>query len=232
MAKVSCPDCQPRVLRRFDPGLPPREMLLIFARCPDVGACKTRLIPVFGAAGATGIHRRLLARTLTAAAQACPPLMRRCRLAQTGISLSELQHLAAANCPQAEIVPQASGDLGTRLAAAIGAAFEEGLERVVAIGTDCPDLTASLIDHAFRLLSPCDVVLGPTEDGGYYLIGLNAPRPDLFRDVDWGTERVLMQTMNHAYDRELTIGMLPELRDVDRPEDVRIEELVAGEMPV
>ncbi len=224
-------DRGPKRLRRIDPASPPREMLLVFARCPDVGACKTRLIPAFGAAGAADIHRRLLQQTFDVVGRACPPGLRRCQIQQTGTALKELQSLVAAHCPQAEVVAQPPGDLGFRLQVGISAAFSSGLHKVVAIGTDCPELEVALLDHAFRWLSQADVVLGPAADGGYYLIGLNAPHSELFRDVDWGTHRVFRQTIDRADELDLTVRLLPELRDVDRPEDVRVNELLDVELP-
>jgi rSAM/selenodomain-associated transferase 2/rSAM/selenodomain-associated transferase 1 len=115
---------------------------------------------------------------------------------------------------------QGSGDLGQRMAIALQQALEAGARRVVLIGSDCPFLTPTLLDQAFEALQHHDLVLGPALDGGYYLIGLRYPCPDLFQSVDWGTERVLDQTRAIAQRLNLRWQELTPLRDLDRPEDL------------
>jgi uncharacterized protein len=119
-----------------------------------------------------------------------------------------------------DLEPQARGDLGGRLTSAIGNAFEK-VERVVVIGTDCPDLTTAVVAEAFAGLKTHDLVIGPAHDGGYYLIGLRVPRPELFRGIDWGGEHVFKQTMCAAQALSLSVMQLPRLHDIDRPEDLQ-----------
>ena len=96
-----------------------------------------------------------------------------------------------------------------------------GYDRAVVIGTDCPVLDNKRIEHAFSLLDHHDVVIGPAEDGGYFLLGLSAPRPGLFSEIDWGTSEVLEKTIQAAINAKLDIAMLNELYDVDTIEDLR-----------
>lgn len=120
-----------------------------------------------------------------------------------------------------ELRPQTSGNLGSRLAAAFGRHFAEGADRVVLIGTDCPGVDQRLVTEAFTALGTADVVLGPTLDGGYYLIGLREPQPGLFQDISWGSSVTLAQTRARARALKLDFRLLPPLRDVDTAQDAR-----------
>ena len=119
---------------------------------------------------------------------------------------------------------QGAGDLGDRMACAFQTAFAKGVERVVMIGSDCPQLDADRLLQAFRSLQTHDLVLGEATDGGYYLIGLRQFVADLFVGIDWSTERVLAQTLEIAHQKTLSIAILEPLTDIDRPEDLPIWE--------
>ena len=115
---------------------------------------------------------------------------------------------------------QERGDLGARLRAAFDAHFDGGDQPVVAIGADCPAVDAAVIQEAERRLRSVDVVIGPSEDGGYYLIGLNEPHPEVFVDVPWSDADVLRITAARCRERHLSVGLLRTLRDVDTVEDL------------
>jgi uncharacterized protein len=115
---------------------------------------------------------------------------------------------------------QGEGDLGIRMDRSIASACQSGSERVVLIGTDCPDLTVEILAQAFKQLEDSDLVLGAAVDGGYYLIGMCQPQPELFIDIDWSTDRVLQQTISVAQRLNLAVSYLPTLADIDRPEDL------------
>lgn len=117
---------------------------------------------------------------------------------------------------------QSEGDIGCRMASAFQVSFEAGMNRVVLIGTDCPDLNAQLLTQAFQSLEQHDLVLGPAEDGGYYLIGLRRLIPELFMGISWSTAEVLQQTHSIARNLGLAVAYLPLLSDIDRPEDLWI----------
>jgi len=114
---------------------------------------------------------------------------------------------------------QAGPDLGGRMSTAL----RDGLTRhesVILVGTDLPLIDRSYIEQAVGALQTHDVVLGPAEDGGYGLVGVNAKTPDMFSDIDWGTERVLSQTCARLNRDGLDFGLLPLIWDVDRPDDL------------
>lgn len=111
--------------------------------------------------------------------------------------------------------PQAAGDLGARLEDAFSKAFAAGYDQLVVVGSDCVELDADVFENAFEKLADCDVVIGPSEDGGYYLLGLTSPQPSLFTDIPWSTGETLARTLDRAESRELRVALLETLRDVD-----------------
>mgnify|MGYP000025680380 FL=1 len=98
-------------------------------------------------------------------------------------------------------------------------------QSVILIGCDLPDLTSALISNAFDALQSNDVVIGPSCDGGYYLIGLNKETPDLFKEISWSTEKVLNQTLEKAERLSLKVQLLDRLRDIDTLEDLHLSKL-------
>ena len=123
---------------------------------------------------------------------------------------------------------QAAGDLGQRMRAALDAALQTGSHRVVLIGTDCPELDGHVVQTAFERLQEHDVVLGPANDGGYYLIGLRRSAPPLFDGIPWGTGDVLRATLRVAEAAGLSVMLLPRLSDVDCSEDLAVWDRVKG----
>jgi rSAM/selenodomain-associated transferase 1 len=115
---------------------------------------------------------------------------------------------------------QRGADLGERLASAFCELLAGPGDRAVVMGSDCPDLGPAVIGGAFAALDQHDVALGPTRDGGYYLIGLSRPAPGLFEGVSWGTSHVLSQTLERAERLGLRVAGLAVLDDMDTPEDL------------
>jgi rSAM/selenodomain-associated transferase 1 len=114
---------------------------------------------------------------------------------------------------------QHGADLGGRMAWAFEKVFEQGYKKVVIIGSDCLELQAHLIAQAFDALERYDVVLGPANDGGYYLLGLTQSRPELFPGMAWSTPTVLSKTIQVCRQAALTVSLLPWLTDIDEAED-------------
>jgi len=208
-----------------DAGIDPeRQRLCIFARVPVRGTVKRRLVPALGEAGALAAHTELLEGTL----QRCvhPPAYR------SELWLSGDPHHPAVDdwCHRfaLEVHTQTGADLGERMRMAL----EDDLDapvRAVLIGADCPDIDRDYVTAAFAALAASDVVLGPAADGGYGLIGLKRPLPDLFRDIPWGSATVRAATLERARRTGVTVHCLPEIYDVDRPEDwVRYRALNPG----
>jgi hypothetical protein len=200
------------------------ERLMIFTRYPQPGAAKTRLIPALGEVGAAAISRQMTEHTLAQvlALQQAYPVQAEIWFAGGTANLMR-QWLGENWC----YVAQGTGDLGDRLVRSCRSAFTSGCQRVVIIGTDCPELNSSLLAQAFSNLYQNDLVLGPAQDGGYYLIGLRQFVPELFAGVAWSTDAVLRQTQAIATQLGLTILLLPVLCDVDMPNDLALWERVS-----
>jgi uncharacterized protein len=196
-----------------------RECLIIFTRYPEPGKTKTRLIPVLGAEGAATLQRKMTEQKLAEVKQlqAAYPLSVEVHFA--GGTEQLMQEWLGSSLVYRH---QSEGDLGYRMASAFQASFDAGMNAVVLIGTDCPDLNAPLIAEAFQALRQHDLVLGPAIDGGYYLIGLRRLIPELFTGICWSTVEVLQQTLSIAQRLELNVATLPLLSDIDRPEDLSV----------
>ncbi len=189
------------------------DRLVIFTRFPVSGRAKTRLIPTLGADGAADLQRRMTEYTLKQALAAGIPV----EVRFTGGSVGQMRQWLGT---QPTYVDQGEGDLGTRMSRAFQEHFTRGAGRVVIIGCDCPENRSDTIARAFELLENDPCVIGPAHDGGYYLIGLNRPQPELFHGIDWGTAQVLEQTLA-ASSRK--IKLLPALSDVDEAEDLPLK---------
>jgi hypothetical protein len=193
------------------------EVLLLFVRYPEAGRVKTRLIPALGADGAAALYERMAGAIARRVAGWRRDGLRRVavveaagRVAAVGEWLGESFTAAA----------QVEGDLGVRLSAAFDVAFDAGGRRVVAIGSDCLDLTPELLDEAFDTLGRVDAVIGPALDGGYYLIGLRRPIPTAFSAIPWSTPETLPATLDRLQREGASLHLLPPLRDLDTPEDL------------
>jgi rSAM/selenodomain-associated transferase 2/rSAM/selenodomain-associated transferase 1 len=204
-----------------------QERIVIFTRYPEPGQAKTRLIPALGAVGAADLHRQMTEYTLVQVKQ----------LQQSRSTVRGEIHFSG---PQGFVEmqawldedwlyhPQGRGDLGDRLIYALTSSLQANIDSVLVIGTDCPELTAELMAEALDRLQTHDLVLGPATDGGYYLIGLRSPIPELFTGIPWGTDTVLRRTVAIAQALNLSITYLPTLDDVDRPEDLPVWERIHG----
>jgi uncharacterized protein len=195
------------------------ECLIVFTRYPEPGKAKTRLIPVLGAIGAANLQCQMTEHTIKQVRelQICRPLAVEVYFAGND------KHLMINWLGSGLIYhQQGEGDLGSRMAQAFENAFSSGMDAVTIIGTDCPDLDAEMIVQAFKMLEQHDLVLGPANDGGYYLIGLRRFIPQLFEGIRWGTSEVWQQTIAIAGKMNVAIASLSPLDDIDRPEDLEV----------
>ncbi|MDX1398962.1 MAG: TIGR04282 family arsenosugar biosynthesis glycosyltransferase [Oceanospirillum sp.] len=193
-----------------------KRLIIQFAKEPVQGKVKTRLLSGYEPSETVDIHCELVlatAETLLASEATARQLH----------VAGDRHHpfLAHFGKQGFGLVEQVAGDLGEKMLAALNEGLRD-FDQVLLVGSDCPVLSADAIALAFsRLDAGDDLVLNPAEDGGYVLIGCRDRLPDgLFRQVSWGTETVLAETLANAEGLNLKVGLLPELWDVDYPEDV------------
>ena len=180
------------------------ERIVIFSKSADAGKVKTRMFPVLNVERCLDLHLALLQDTLTKVRQFSAVLY----LAGSG-------HLPFV--PDVQLWNQHGHDLGERMMNA----FQKELgnfSRVIIIGIDSPTFPVDTITRAFTALESRDVVLGPSEDGGYYLIGLRKMIPELFFEIPWGTENVLPRTLEKL--QHVSHVLLESCFDVDYPADL------------
>ncbi len=211
----------------------PQQRLIIFTRYPVPGKTKTRLIPALGANGAARLQREMTEFTITN----LYPLLQAANfeiyiyysggdrdlmkawldpvIEKLNFEMNSPNQVNALHYQK-----QANGDLGHRMQGAFDDAFQSGIKQAIIVGTDCPDLNLALITEAFTALQCHEVVLGPAQDGGYYLIGLNRSLPMLFQQIIWGSDRVLAQTQQIVKKHNLSHYFLKTLTDIDHPEDL------------
>jgi uncharacterized protein len=208
------------------PALP---VLVVFARAPERGRVKTRLAAAIGDDAALACYRALGAAVVDALRPPVAPDGRRAwRTIVAHTPADAAPALAAWLTPAHDGLayePQADGDLGARMRAAAERAAAGGADRVVVVGTDCPDVDAATVAAALDALGRADVVLGPALDGGYYLVGIRAPVARacaaLFDGVPWSAPDTLAVSLARAAAAGLTVAQLAPLRDVDTEEDWR-----------
>lgn len=193
------------------------ERLIIFTRYPEPGKVKTRLIPALGPVGAAEFYRQMAEHTLAQAKRLQGQRSLQVEIRFVGGTPELMQDWLGKDVIYTN---QGTGDLGERMARSLQSAFDETIQRAVIIGTDCLELDAQVLEKAFRSLEQHDLVLGPATDGGYYLIGLRQPVPELFKSIAWSTSAVLQQTVKCAQKLGLAIAYLPPLSDIDTPEDL------------
>jgi uncharacterized protein len=193
------------------------DSLVIFARAPIPGKVKTRLMPIYSAEEACAIHLALLGDVLEGALRAVGG-----RAAVT-LAWSEPADAAAAlgDLPAGvRVATQSGGDLGERMALAIQSEIRAGRKRVVILGSDAPTLPGDHIAAAFAALRKAEVVIGPSRDGGYYLIGMSRLHLPLFKNLRWGTGEVLGATRARLKKAGTSFVELGPWHDVDTPEDL------------
>jgi uncharacterized protein len=189
----------------------------IMAKAPLPGQVKTRLCPPLSPDEAAGLYRCFLLDKIQQ--------VRALERAQPVIAYApeDAGQIFGAMAPDLELLPQRGANLGVRLTGILERLLEAGHDGAVAIDSDTPTLPVRLLQQAVDRLADdpaLDVVLGPTEDGGYYLIGLKAPQPVLFTDMPWSTADVLPETVRRAEGRRLRLAQLPPWYDVDTSEDL------------
>jgi rSAM/selenodomain-associated transferase 1 len=195
----------------------PRRALIVLAKAPAAGATKTRLCPCLTPEEAARFAAASLVDTL-AVARSVPGCT--LRLAHPPGAEEPLAALLGDDLPPAFTVPP--GDVGMAMCYAIECTLDHSATQIVLIGSDLPSLPPAHIAAAFAHLDEgADVVLGPAEDGGYYLIAATAPHPALFTGIPWSTATVFAQTVAKVAAAGLTLATVPPWYDIDGPADLR-----------
>ena len=196
---------------------PHRTTLLVFAKAPRPGTVKTRLARTIGEDRAATLYGRM-GRLIAANVRAAAARMVVCYDPPDG----EEEIRRWLDPSPDRYWPQGGGDLGARMSRMVERAFTDA-DRVVVIGTDTPAVDAHKVARAVEALDTADVVIGPARDGGYYLMGLRSPHPDLFAGIRWSTGSVLAATMARAERLGLSVTWLELEEDVDTADDLTPE---------
>lgn len=200
------------------------QHLIVYAKRPLPGYAKTRLAAGIGAEEAAGVYARLLYGYLLDLLHAGLDDTR----IELAVAAPEDAPFFAAAFPELLVHPQVAGNLGVRMAASFTRAFATGAKCVVLTGSDIPGLDSRIVRAAFTALENGPAVIGPSHDGGYYLLGLRAPGAPVFDGIDWSTSAVLAQTEVLIRAAGLTLAYLPALTDLDMVEDYRAWRAVSS----
>ena len=189
-----------------------KDVLLIFARNLIHGSVKTRLAATAGHDTAFSVYGRLLEHTAGITEQLVVDKL---------VFYSDFieENDGWQNGLYGKQV-QSGDDLGERMKNAFSHVFSKGYEKAAIIGTDCFELKAAHITEAFNRLARHDVVIGPADDGGYYLLAMKRSCPELFVGISWSTSRVLEQTLSVCKNHDLSFYLLPQLPDIDDEKDL------------
>lgn len=201
---------------------PQPSALVIFAKAPIAGQVKTRLCPPLTPDEAATLHGSFvldtLERTKAAVATLKLPLDRylACAPSSTLVFFRIMEERQGV-----KLLDQVGEDLGARMAQVFDTLFAQGYKHVFIVGTDTPSLPLERYQQALAALESHDLVLGPALDGGYYLIGLTRPIPDLFTGIPWSTEQVLALTQEKAGALGVKTALLAPWRDIDTIDDLQ-----------
>ncbi len=195
--------------------MPPtgKSLLIVFTRNPVKGNVKTRLARSTSDEFALKVYCKLREITFGAVSAV-----------KADVAVYYDDHIPSNDlfCERsAQTFLQNGSDLGIRMKNAFERGFSDSYSRIVLIGTDCPGMNSRLLQKAFEILHYRQAVLGPASDGGYYLVGLTLPLPDLFTNREWSTSRVLQEAKECLEENGVSYGLLPILTDIDTGEDLQ-----------
>jgi uncharacterized protein len=195
----------------------PKQCILFFLRAPEKGRVKTRLAKSVGDDAALSLYQSFVLDTLDMLART------RCPIIVCGHPKKKISSINAWLGGQLPCWPQTGNSLGQKMANAFSRAFSEGFDRAVLIGSDIPDLPSRIIEQAFLAMNDQGAALGPSSDGGYYLIAFCASAflPRVFEDIPWGTEKVLDQTLKVFKAHKAPVCLLEPWQDIDTAEDLK-----------
>jgi rSAM/selenodomain-associated transferase 1 len=189
--------------------------LAIMAKKPIIGETKTRLCPPLTPSQATVLYEALLADTIAL----CQNL-EEIDLTIAITPLDSKEYFQGITPTNTTLIPVECEDIGECLAKTFAQLFTAGYNKVCALNSDGPTLPHEYISQAFDLLDQYDLVFGPGDDGGYYLVGLKEQQLELFRGIEWSTPRVLTQSLDKAESLNLSVATLPTWYDIDTAADI------------
>jgi len=192
-------------------------MIVVMSRVPLPGQTKTRLMPDLSGEECVKLQQAFLEDLITLLVDTVK--LPACVFYTPRDQEQLLTDIVAARLP---LLPQEGADLGVRMATAVSWGLQQGSNGVIVVGSDLPTLPTSAFLDAMEQLEQHDVVLGPTFDGGYYLIGLRNNFPEVFEGISWGTELVLGETLERIGQSGLTVALLPTLNDIDTYADLLV----------
>ncbi|GAB3001467.1 TIGR04282 family arsenosugar biosynthesis glycosyltransferase [uncultured Cyclobacterium sp.] len=194
-----------------------KKAIIVFQKFPSPGKVKTRLAATIGNEKAVYIYSYLLNYThkILSSIKADVLIFHEGQI--------DKQQYAEDNY---SFYPQCGKDLGQKMSNAFDQTFEQGYDQIIIIGTDCLELRSRHIEEAFACLKNNDLILGPAEDGGYYLIGLNKNDGQLFENIVWSSDSVFANTMAIATEKQLKVHLLECLNDIDEYSDLN-DQLIA-----
>ena len=191
-----------------------RNALAIMARTPVLHHAKTRLANTLGAQGALDAHVELVEDTLSRLHSIS---------AEVDVSLwvTEIESVSEAWAQKfgLTLYRQEGCDLGSRMDHILSSLLASGADAACLIGTDCPNIDTDYVMAGFAALAETPIVFGPAEDGGYGLVGVTQPTPELFKKIPWGTDRVMQNSWEIASKMCMSVSELPLIWDVDTPSD-------------
>lgn len=192
-----------------------KPVIVIMAKQPNRGGTKTRLVPPLTFTEAANLYQALLLDTIDLvtsiaavdmAVGVTPPAAR-----------SFFQQITP---PQTYLLPVEGSDIGACIHTVTAKLFAQGYQKVLAINSDGPSLPADYLTRAVELLDHHEVIFGPNDDGGYYLVGLVQPQPQLFQEIPWSTDQVFKQSLSRSAELGLRTGILPSWFDIDSGDDL------------
>ena len=194
-----------------------KRAIITFIKNPRLGKVKTRLANDLGKHEALRIYLKLLENTRSVV----EPLKAKKFLFYS----DEVTHSDMWSSKIFDKHVQRGNDLGSRLQHATDLVFNKSFSKVLIIGSDCPDLSTEILQKAYRILDKKDIVIGPANDGGYYLIGMKSLHSQLFDLTEWSTATVFKETIHKIQQQELSWSELPTLIDIDTMEDFKMTNL-------
>lgn len=188
-----------------------KNALIIFTRNPELGKCKTRLAKTLGDQAALNIYKYLLQHTVN--------VSKKVNATRYVFYSETIPQNDIWDCTYFNKMLQKGNNLGERMQNAFEYLFHSGYKNVLIIGSDLLDLNETIVEQGFEKLEANDIVIGPAEDGGYYLLGMKRRHENIFKNKDWGTQNVRIETLKDLED--CSVSLLQELNDIDTFEDMK-----------